>query len=167
MVDRSAGNRRRSARSALRASLVPLAVASGVGYLRWAGALLLYDASGGLGPLAPIGDWPILGLVYGFSYLLLGPIIYAVATWRLNGRGALIALAGVAFVAPLLWWISPWSMVDPMARAGVFDDTRGWIGFGLEFLGIGWFFVVPPLTFLARRGWRKLRSRSVAGPRLD
>lgn len=50
----------------LRVSIVPLAVTSLAGYACWAGALLLYDASGGLGPLAPIGDWPIDAAAYRF-----------------------------------------------------------------------------------------------------
>jgi hypothetical protein len=152
----------------LRASFVPFAVASAAGYLCWAGTLLLYDASGGLGPLAAIGGWPVLRVGEVFFYNLLGPTVYAVATWRFKARGALIALVGVGLVAPALWSISPWSHVDPGARfGGVYDEGRSWIAFGLLIFGIGWFFVVPPLTYVARWVWRRRHRNPPAGARID
>jgi hypothetical protein len=142
----------------LRRSLVPLALTSVAGFLSWAGALLLYDASGGIGPLAPIRDLPAISPAYTFFVIGLAPIVYAVATWRLNARGALIALVGIELTGPTLWSLSPWASVDAQARLGYFDETRGLIGFGLVAFGLGWFFVIPPLTYLVRGGWRRWQA---------
>jgi len=154
------GIRARRIADVLRGSLVPLLWTSAAGFVAWAGALLLYDAAGNMGPLAAVGGWPFIGLLYLFFILVLAPVTYAVATWRLGVRGALIAFAGVELIGPTLWSLSPWSTVDQEARFGYYDETRGWVGFGLLLFGFGWFLIVPPITYLARAAWRRWeRSR--------
>jgi hypothetical protein len=151
------GHRARTALDAGRRSLVPLAFASVGGFVIWAGTVLLYDANGGQGPLAAIGGWPITRFASIFFVYVLGPPIYAVATWRLGIRGAVIALAGVGFVGPFLFVNSPWQSVNAEARYGYYDEGRGWIEFGLAIFGVGWFLVVPAITLVARMGWRRIR----------
>jgi hypothetical protein len=150
----------RSARTALgagRRALVPLAIASIGGFVIWAGTMLVYDANGGQGPLAAIGGWPIARFASIFCGYVLGPLIYAVATWRLGLRGAFIALAGVVFLGPALFVNSPWQTVNAEARYGYYDEGRGWIELGLAMFGVGWFLVVPAITLVARMVWRRIR----------
>jgi hypothetical protein len=148
--------------ASLRRWLVALALTSLAGYLCWAGTFLLYDARGGLGLLAPVGGWPILPWASFFFVFVLSPLTYAVATWRLSIRGAIVAFLGVGIVAPVLWAISPWSSVDSQARYGYYDEGRGWIGFGLLLYNVIWPLIVVPTTFMVRWGWRRLRGQRVA-----
>ena len=134
----------------------PLALATLSGFGMWAGAILLYDAAGGQGPLAPIADWAIVPLAFRFFMLFLGPILYAVATWRLAVRGAFIAFGGVGLLGPYLFLISPWQAVEagPLAY---FDEGRGWMELGLLIYNVGCVLVVPALTLAVRSFWRSLR----------
>ena len=142
-----------------RRSLLPLALASFGGFVIWAGTVLLYDANGGQGPLAAIGGWSIARFASVFFVFFLGPVIYAVATWRLRFRGAFIALAGVGFLGPSLFVNSPWQSVNAEARYGYYDEGRGWLELGLAIYGVGWFLFVPAMTLVARTVWRRLRPQ--------
>ena len=162
-MDMESAHWTRTALAAGRRSLVPLAVASVGGFVIWAGTMLVYDANGGQGPLAAIGGWPIARLVSIFCGYVLGPLIYAVATWRLGLRGAVIALAGVGFLGPALFVNSPWQSVNSEARYGYYDEGRGWIALGLAIVGVGWFIIVPAITLVVRMIWRRIRPAVAAG----
>lgn len=125
-VDMRMADWARTTADASRRWLAALALATFGGFLIWAGAILLYDAQGGQGPLAAIGGWPIVRFAYLFFVLVLGPLIYAVATWRLNVRGALVALVGVGFSAHSCFSTRLGSPSTPMLATAT--TTRAGVG---------------------------------------
>jgi hypothetical protein len=137
--------------------LLPLALASIGGFVIWAGSMFLYDAGGGQGPLAGLAGSPIVPWAFRFFVLVLGPLIYAVATWRHNLRGAFVALGGVGLIGPFLFLNSPWQTLDPEGRYGYYDEGRGWVEFGLLIYGVGWVLFIPAITVITRAFWPRLR----------
>jgi hypothetical protein len=136
--------------------LVALAVASLSGFVVVAGTFLVYDARGGLGPLAGVND-SILLFISRASSWFVAPVAYAVATWRLGLSGALAAGLGTLVLGPLLWGLTPSSSVDSSARLGYYDEGRGWIGLGLSLVLVSSFVIVIPITLIVRLIWRQSR----------
>ncbi len=136
---------------------VVLALASLAGYFAFAGALLVYDAGGGLGPIGSINDSNLLLVIRACS-LAVAPATFAVATWRFGVLGAVAAALGMMILGPILWGVSPWSSVDSSARYGYYDEGRGWIGLGVYLVLVCSFVIVAPTTYVARWIWRRFRD---------
>jgi hypothetical protein len=140
--------------------LVVLAGASLGGFAFLAGSVLSYDARVySVGPLAGYSRLPLENLW--LVPLVLGPVIFSVATWRFGVVGALVAFAGYAIVGTLLAEMSPLGN-EPSVRAVCCDGVRSFMFIGAAVVGIGLLFVVMPITLVARWAWRRFRPASRA-----
>ena len=138
--------------------LVTLAVASLAGFVTIGGLLLIFDAEVyNYGPLAAYGGSSID--VLRWALLGLGPVVFALATWRLGLVGALVSLAGYVLIGTLLAWMSP-LRDEPSVRLVCCDGVRTLTFFSVPIIGICECLIVSPITLIVRRIWRK--SRSVA-----
>lgn len=143
----------RRAAAAAAGLLVVLALASLASFVYVAGNVLIYDANVyQYGPLAGYSRY--WTGVLGIALFVLGPVVYAVATWRRGVVGALTTLAGFGVIGQVLAYISPLSD-EPSVRLACCDGVRSFIFLGSWVLGIGWFLIVPPITLVARWVWRR------------
>ena len=126
------------------------------------GPVLAYDAAKGHGPLAR-ADWPLANQL-SWAPAVLAVIVFAVATWQLGIRGALLALVGFAIGGPILFnLLSPWS-AEPQEALVCCDGVRPLQAFSSSIAGVSVFLLVPVATLAVRRVWR--RSRPAAMPEL-
>ena len=146
-------------RTQAKAPLVILTVSALAGFLSSNASVLAYDADKGHGPLARV-DWPVLDEL-SWTPAVLAVLVFAVATWQLGFRGALIALVGFAFGGPVLFsLLSPWSPEPPGLQACC-DGVRPLQAFSSAIAGFSVFLVVPAATLGVRRMWRRFRPADI------
>jgi hypothetical protein len=145
---------------AARAGLVTLTVSALAGFVSSNASVLAYDARKGHGPIAGVG-WPGVEQL-SWAPAALAVMLFAVATWQLGFRGALIALVGFAIGGPILFnFLSPWSS-EPAEGLMCCDGVRPLQAFSSSIAGFSVFLVIPAATVAVRRLWR--RSRPVDTP---
>ncbi len=128
--------------------LVVLALASLAGFSLVADLFLTYDANGyGSGALAGFSR-ASTGLLTQ-ALLVLGLLVFVLATGRLGGRGALVALLGFAIIGPWLAGASPLHD-EPSVRTVCCDGVRSFQPFAGTLVGIGCFVIVVPITLVVR-----------------
>lgn len=146
-------------RAQAKVPMVTLAVSALVGFLGSNASVLAYDADTGHGPLARI-DSPLLDNL-SWAPAVLAVIVFAVATWRLGFRGALIALVGFAIGGPILFnLLSPWSS-EPPELLVCCDGVRSLQAYSSAIAGFSVFLVVPAATLAIRRMWRRYRPAAI------
>ena len=87
---------------------------------------------------------------------MLGPVVFAVATWRLGIVGALVALVGYGIIGTWLAVMSP-LREEPSVRLVCCDGTRSLEFFGAVMIGIACCLIVTPITLVVRWIWRHYR----------
>ena len=141
-----------------RAWLVALALSSLAGFVEINAAVFHFDTGlDGLvgGPLAgvpaPFDD----GLV--LLTFVLPPLVFALATWRLGLRGALVALVGFVIVGEYLFFA-----LSPLST----DSTgvRDLVTYSAIVIGIPVFLIVAPITLAIRWTWRRFRPAGSPDP---
>ncbi len=157
-------DRHHGADGRLRPWLVALALSSLAGFVSANGAVLGYDASVGHGPLASVGH-SLVDLTLRFLPVLLGVLVYAIATWQLGIRGALVTFAGFVVVGPFLFFtLSPWSS-EPPERLVCCDGVRSLNTLSTSIFGTLGVLIVPPITLLLRKVWRHSRAQASSATR--
>jgi hypothetical protein len=136
--------------------LLALALASLAGFVTVAGLVLIYDADAyAYGPLAGYRGSSTDALR--LALLVIGPVVFSLATWRLGIVGTLVALVGYGIIGPWLAAISPLHD-EPSVRLVCCDGVRNFQFIGAAIFGIGCGLIVAPLTLLVRWIWRRFRS---------
>jgi hypothetical protein len=153
--DADATGRAKRAAAAIPGLLLALALASLAAFVTGAGLVLIYDAEAfGYGPLAGYRGSSTDALR--LALLVLGPVLFALATWRLGVVGALVALVGYVIIGPWLAVMSPLHD-EPSVRLVCCDGVRSLQFIGAAIIGIGACLIVTPITLVVRWIWRHSR----------
>jgi hypothetical protein len=126
-------------------------LASIAGFVTVAGTVLMYDAAlakSAAGYLGPSTD------TRGLALLVLGPAVFAVATWRLGVVGALVALMGYGIIGP---WLAAMSPLGNETSVPECCGVRSLQFASAALIGIGCCLIVTPITLVVRRIWRHYR----------
>jgi hypothetical protein len=159
---RTAESRVQRAAAAVPELLLALALASLAGFITVAGLVLVYDANAyGYGLLARYDRSSTDAL--SLALVVLGPVVFAFATWWRGIVGALVALAGFAIIGPWLATMTPLSD-EPSVRLVCCDGVRSLQLWSALIFGIAGFLIVMPITFVVRWAWRRVRAAGRASP---
>ena len=145
--------RAKRAAAAVPGLLLALGLASLAGFVTAAGFVLIYDAD--LAQLVAGHRDSSTGAPK-LALLVLGPVVFALVTWRLGVVGALVALVGYGIIGPWLAATSPLHD-EPSVRLVCCDGTRSLQFLAAAIIGIGCCLVVAPITLVVRWIWRHYR----------